>query len=159
MGKGNLKFAGILIVALAAVFAIGCSTDNPTSPTNAIQSSAVNLESAPVDPNQRFPQSIEGLIVELDFDKRTFMLAERAGLEFYVETDATVISIPDGTDLKFAERDPAVSFSRMPENTVSVGADVVAYGQFKGNELFIVDRLEVLNNQRSVNDPEVSELN
>ena len=140
-----LKLTGLIVVALAALFVIGCSSDNPASPARSALKSG-SLEN-PSDsrfnlPDEKFEFVYTGRVAEIDRSNRTFEFEEKEGLTVYVAQDAKLYALPGYVEIPFDSR-TANSAGRLSSTNLDIGATATVYGEQKGEDLVIAQIIEV----------------
>lgn len=139
MGIVNLKLAGLIIVALAALIVIGCSSENPTAPgQNVLKSSSLEDPSdSRIDiPDDKYEFVYTGRISTIDRANRSFEFDEKAGLTILVDREAKIYALPGYEEISFGSRSADSEVSTGPAALES-GATATVYGEFKGAEAVI----------------------
>ncbi|HEQ98403.1 MAG TPA: hypothetical protein ENO22_03570 [candidate division Zixibacteria bacterium] len=164
MGIMNLKLAGLIVVALAALIVIGCSSENPTAPGRSVLKSS-SLED-PSDsrfnvPEDKYEFVYSGRISTIDRANRSFEFDDKAGLTILVDRDAKIYALPDYVEIPFESRSADSEISSGPAE-LEPGATATVYGEFKGDEAVIAHIVlveaarsadELITNDFEVGDP------
>ncbi|NIP43186.1 MAG: hypothetical protein GWO41_06050 [candidate division Zixibacteria bacterium] len=139
MGVVNSKIAGLIIVALAALIVIGCSSENPTAPAqSALRSSSLEdpSDSRPGIPEDKYEFVYTGRISTIDRSNRSFEFDDKAGLTILVDRDAKIYALPDYEEIPFGSRSADYETLTVPA-ALEPGATATVYGEFKGDETVI----------------------
>ena len=149
MNQYGIGKVGLMVLSLAlAVIFVGCSSDSTTGPANnsGVLGTSIFEQQDPSRTNPEFEFSFSGRIIDVDIDNRIILFDGKEDLPFYVEQEARVVLLPNRTEVPFivdAGRDSRESRS---ESSVEAGSQATAYGFFKGDNLVVVELLEVWQN-------------
>lgn len=172
MAAKNLTKAGVILVAALALIVIGCSSDNPTAPAQSKLLSAGIDQSVSAgqgtqssdgstmytndfsiaSPNDArdYDASFSGRVAAVDYKSRIIELEGKSDLQIIVEPDAPVLLMPERYVVDFITFSPSDSRSSGYVSPVVQGSDITVYGFFKGDQLFVAQRIDVA--QKATND-------
>lgn len=146
MNQNGIRKIGLMVLSLAlAVIFVGCSTDSTTGPNSSENGSFTSIftQQDPSRVNSEFEFSFSGRIVNVDAENRLIVFDGKEDLMFYVDQDAKVFLLPDRTEIPFILDDGRDSRDSRAESSVEVGSQAIAYGTLKGDDLVVVEVLEV----------------
>jgi hypothetical protein len=172
MAVKNLTKAGVIMVAVLALVVIGCSSENPTAPAQSnLMSAGIdqsvssgqgiqatdgntmytnNISVANPNDDREYDASFSGRVAAVDYKSRIIGLEGKANLQIIVEPDAPVLLMPERYVVDFITSTPSDSRSSGYVSPVVQGSDITVHGFFKGEELFVAQRIDVA--QKATND-------
>jgi hypothetical protein len=149
MNQNGIRKVGLLVLSLAlAVIFVGCSTDSATGPeyNSGVSSTSIFEQQDPARTNPEFEFSFSGRIIDVDADNRIILFDGKEDLPFYVEQEARVVLLPNRTEVPFIVDAGRNSGESRSESSVKAGSQATAYGILKGDNLVVVELLEVWEN-------------
>lgn len=149
MNQNGIGKVGLMVLSLAlAVIFIGCSTDNTTGPDNnsGVLSTTIFEQQDPARTSSEFEFSFTGRIIDVDLDKRIIFFDGQKELQFYVSEKARVVLLPNRTEIPFSVDSGRDSEESRSKSSLEAGSRATAYGAIKGDDLVIVELLEVWQN-------------